>query len=61
MIQLVGIGLVAVAGAYAWSALKRELARLEREEREARPPEKLELDPATRRYRAAGRKQGPRP
>jgi hypothetical protein len=58
MIQLIGIGLVAVAGAYAWRALRREMARLDAEERQAkaRPPETLEYDPATRRYRAPGAK-----
>lgn len=60
MIQVVGVALLAVGGLYAWSALKREMKRLD--EAEQRPPEKpddtLVYDPASRRYRPRDKGEG---
>ena len=64
MIQLVGVALLAVGGLYAWSALKREMKRLDEEEKRQpeKPDDSLEYDPASRRYRphdkGAGRPAG---
>ena len=51
--QLLLIGAAALGGWYCWRTLKRELARLDREEKAVgKPPaEKLERDPQTGRYR----------
>lgn len=54
MIQIVGVALLAVGGLYAWSALKREMKRLDTDEKVKRDErgEPLEYDPVARRYRA---------
>lgn len=51
--QLLLVGAAVLGGWYCWRTLKRELARLDREEKAvAKPPdEKLERDPQTGRYR----------
>ena len=53
MIQVVGVALLAVGGLYAWSALKREMKRLEEDEKRTadKPDDTLEYDPASKRYR----------
>lgn len=53
MPQLLIAGAVLVAGWYAWKALKREMARVDREVEAVRkrPTQKLEQDPKTGRYR----------
>lgn len=53
MPQLVILGLVAYGGWYAWRALKREMARIDREVEAVRkaPSQTLERDPGTGRYR----------
>jgi hypothetical protein len=53
MIQVVGVALLAVGGLYAWSALKREMKRLDEEAKrqQDRPEDTLEYDPASQRYR----------
>ncbi|HEX2256918.1 MAG TPA: hypothetical protein VHG92_09535 [Afifellaceae bacterium] len=53
MIQVVGVALLAVGGLYAWSALKREMKRLEESEKRTadKPDDTLEFDPIARRYR----------
>jgi hypothetical protein len=53
MPQLILVGLVLVAGWYAWKLLKREMARVEGEVQAARkrPAETLERDPESGRYR----------
>ncbi len=64
MIQIVGVALLAVGGLYAWSALKREMKRLDEQEARDKRGDPLEYDPVARRYRArakggeAGREQG---
>lgn len=57
MIQIVGVALLAVGGLYAWSALKREMKRLDSEEKVKQDErgEPLEYDPVARRYRARGK------
>lgn len=57
MIQIVGMALLAVGGLYAWSALKREMKRLDQEEKVQRDSrgEPLEYDPVAKRYRAKGK------
>jgi hypothetical protein len=57
MIQVVGVALLAVGGLYAWSALKREMKRLDSEDKDKRDDkgEPLEYDPAAKRYRARGK------
>ncbi len=51
--QLLLIGAAVVGGWYCWRTLKRELARLDREEKAIRKPpeEKLVRDPESGRYR----------
>ncbi len=57
MPQLIFVALLAVGGYFAWKAIKREMARVDRELKEARktPPKEpattLEQDPETGRYR----------
>lgn len=53
MPQLLIIGAAVFGGWYAWKALKREMARVEREVDAVRkqPDETLERDPATGRYK----------
>jgi hypothetical protein len=53
MAQLLIAGLVVAGGWYAWKALKREMARVDREVEAVRkkPAETLERDPKTGRYR----------
>ena len=53
MPQLLIIGVALVGGWYAWKALKREMARIDREIEAVRkqPEETLEHDPQTGRYR----------
>jgi hypothetical protein len=53
MPQLLLIGAVVMGGWYAWKALKREMARVDREVEAVRkgPGETLERDPETGRYR----------
>lgn len=51
--QLILIGAAVAGGWYAWKALKREMARIDREVEAVRklPSETLERDPQTGRYR----------
>ncbi len=51
--QLLLIGAALAAGWYAWKALKREMARVDREVDAVRkaPSETLERDPETGRYK----------
>ena len=57
MPQLIFIALLAVGGYFAWKAIKREMARVDRELKETKktPPSQpgttLEQDPETGRYR----------
>ncbi len=53
MPQLLIVGAALVGGWYAWKALKREMARIDREVEAVRkkPAETLERDPATGRYK----------
>lgn len=53
MPQLLIIGVALVGGWYAWKALKREMARIDREIEAVRkqPDETLEHDPQTGRYK----------
>jgi hypothetical protein len=57
MPQLIFLALVAVGGYYAVKAIKREMARVDREVKQARdetktkPETTLEQDPETGRYR----------
>ena len=53
MPQLIIIGAVLVGGWYAWKALKREMARVDREVEAVRkrPSETLTQDPKTGKYR----------
>jgi hypothetical protein len=53
MPQLLIVGLAVAGGWYAWKALKREMARIDREVEAVRkkPDETLERDPETGRYR----------
>jgi hypothetical protein len=53
MPQLLILGAVIVGGWYAWKALKREMARVDRELDAVRtkPSETLERDPDTGRYK----------
>jgi len=53
MPQLLIFGAVVVGGWYAWKALKREMARVDREVEAVRkqPTQTLERDPDTGRYR----------
>ena len=57
MPQLILLGLVAIGGYFIWKAIKREMARVDRDLREARsekarqPVTRLEQDPETGRYK----------
>lgn len=53
MPQFLIIGAVVAGGLYAWKALKREMARVDRELEAVRnkPAETLEHDPQTGRYK----------
>jgi hypothetical protein len=53
MPQFLIVGAVIVGGWYAWKALKREMARVDREVEAVRkrPSETLKQDPETGRYR----------
>jgi hypothetical protein len=53
MPQLLIVGAAVFGGWYAWKALKREMARVEREVEAVRtkPSETLEHDPETGRYK----------
>jgi hypothetical protein len=53
MPQLLIIGAAVLGGWYAWKALKREMARIDREVESVRkqPDETLERDPETGRYK----------
>lgn len=53
MPQLIIIGAVLIGGWYAWKALKREMARVDREVEAVRkrPAATLERDPKSGRYR----------
>lgn len=53
MPQLLIIGAAVFGGWYAWKALKREMARIDREVESVRkqPDETLERDPETGRYK----------
>jgi hypothetical protein len=56
MPQLLIVGLAAAGGWYVWKALKREMARIDREVEAVRekPAETLTRDPDTGRYRPKG-------
>ena len=58
MPQLIVIGAALAGGWYAWKALKREMARIDREVEAIRnpPSETLEHDPETNRYRLKEKK-----
>ncbi len=51
--QLLLLGAAVAGGWYAWKAIKREMARIDREVEAVRklPSETLEQDPQTGRYR----------
>ena len=51
--QILLIGAAVAGGWYAWKAIKREMARIDREVEAVRklPSETLEQDPQTGRYR----------
>ncbi len=57
MPQLIFLGLLAVGGYFAWKAIKREMARVEKKIRKAKmdkagkPTETLEYDEETGTYR----------
>lgn len=57
MPQLILIGLVAIGGYFIWKAIKREMARVDRDLKEAKSEQvrktatTLEQDPETGRYR----------
>ena len=57
MPQLILLGLVAIGGYFIWKAVKREMARVDRELKETRSKEArktatpLEQDPETGKYR----------
>lgn len=57
MPQLIFLGLLAVGGYFAWKAIKREMARVEKKirkakmEREGKPTETLEYDEESGTYR----------
>ena len=57
MPQLIIVCLIAVGGYFAWKAVKREMARVDKKirkakmEREGKPTETLEYDEETGKYR----------
>jgi hypothetical protein len=57
MPQLIFLGLIAVGGYFAWKAVKREMARVDKKVRKAKmdkagkPTETLEYDEKTGKYR----------
>ena len=57
MVQLLIVGAALVGGWYAWKAIKREMARIDREVEAVRkePEETLERDPETGRYKLKGK------
>jgi hypothetical protein len=57
MPQLLIVGAALVGGWYAWKAIKREMARIDREVEAVRkePEETLERDPETGRYKLKGK------
>jgi hypothetical protein len=57
MVQVLIVGAALVGGWYAWKALKREMARIDREVEAVRkePEETLERDPETGRYKLKGK------
>ena len=56
MPQLLVVGAAVFGGWYVWKVFKREMARVEREMDAVRevPPETLERDPDTGRYKLKG-------
>lgn len=57
MPQLLIVGAALIGGWYAWKAIKREMARIDREVEAVRkePEETLERDPETGRYKLKGK------
>ena len=57
MVQLLIVGAAVLGGWYAWKAIKREMARIDREVEAVRkePEETLERDPETGRYKLKGK------
>ncbi len=53
MVQVLIVGAAVLGGWYAWKAIKREMARIDREVEAVRkePEETLEHDPQTGRYK----------
>ncbi len=53
MVQVLMVGAAVLGGWYAWKAIKREMARIDREVEAVRkaPEETLEHDPQTGRYK----------
>ena len=53
MVQVLIVGAAVLGGWYAWKAIKREMARIDREVEAVRkePEETLERDPETGRYK----------
>ena len=53
MVQVLIVGAAVLGGWYAWKAIKREMARIDREVEAVRkaPEETLERDPQTGRYK----------
>ncbi len=57
MVQVLIVGAAVLGGWYAWKAIKREMARIDREVEAVRkePEETLERDPQTGRYKLNGK------
>jgi hypothetical protein len=57
MVQVLIVGAAVLGGWYAWKAIKREMARIDREVEAVRkePKETLERDPETGRYKLKGK------
>jgi hypothetical protein len=57
MVQVLIVGAAVLGGWYAWKAIKREMARVDREVEAVRnkPEETLERDPQTGRYKLKGK------
>jgi hypothetical protein len=57
MVQVLIVGAAVLGGWYAWKAIKREMARIDREVEAVRkePEETLERDPETGRYKLKGK------
>ncbi len=57
MVQVLVVGAAVLGGWYAWKAIKREMARIDREVEAVRkePEETLERDPETGRYKLKGK------